>query len=614
MAEAPRRSWVWEFDHPPATVWPLMADTARLNEASGLPLHTIIETPQPDGSVLTTGEGRIGPVRLAWREIPVTWIAGEWFEHSRVFNRGPLGFLGASLRLEPSARGTKLTYSVTARPANWLGRLLLATVFFPGVRRSYDRMAASANAFAKGERDQIFPYDPPAVSADLRQRVDRIAAEIEATPNGHGLARRLADFVLAAQDVDLGHIRPLTLARRWQAPPLAAIELCLQAVRSGLLELRWDLLCPSCRGAKVWSSTLDRLPTGAHCPSCNIDYDRDFSRNVEASFRPAAGIRPLASGEYCMWGPVSTPHVKAQIALAPGERRDLAADLEPGPYRLRTLEPGPALEIDWSREQEGGPRAAGFPEVVYGDTGIVAEASAPSGRLVLENRGSRPVTAIIEDRRWIADALTANRVTALQAFRDLFSDEVLRPGDDVSVGHVALLFTDLKGSTALYRRIGDAAAYRLVRNHFAFLTSVIRDHEGAVVKTIGDAVMAAFTDSRQAVTAALAIQRRVEAFNRENGGESGWGDGAGEGLVIKLGIHAGPTIAVTLNDRLDYFGSVVNMAARLQAQSLGGDLVLSAAVAGDPDVAPLLKDLAATPDQAVLKGFEQPQPFLRLRP
>src|SRR5262249_8512887 len=163
--------------------------------------------------------------------------------------------------------------------------------------------------------------------------------------------------------------------------------------------------------------------------------------------------------------------------------------------------------------------------------------------------------------RWVADALTADRLTALQAFRDLFSADVLRPGDDVAVGHIALLFTDLKGSTALYRRVGDAAAYHLVRNHFAFLTKVVRDHEGTVVKTMGDAVMAAFHDDHQAVKAALAIQRQVAGFNRENG--------LTEGLVIKLGVHAGPTIAVTLNDRLDYFGSVVNMAARLQGQSLG---------------------------------------------
>lgn len=598
---AQTRDWTWEFDHPPQVVWSMMADTARFNEATGLPRHKIIETPQPDGSVLTIGETKMGWVDLRWREVPVNWVTGQWFEHDRIFERGPLKFLGAAVRLTPSARGTSLTYRVTATPATWFGRLLLKTGFFPSIERNAARLVASANAFAKGESQQIFPYQAPEVSPALRQRVDQIVAAIEATPHGHGLAGRLADHVLSAQEVDLWHIRPLVLARRWQRPALAVIELCLQAVREGLLDLRWDLLCPGCRGAKAWSGTLDRLPSGAHCPSCNIDYERDFSRNVEASFRPAGTIRPLETGEYCMWGPMSVPHVRAQITLAPGEARELPAQLAGGPYRIRSLAPGPDAEIDWPGEAG----EAGFPAITYRDTSVQLGAPARAGHLRLSNHTGHVVTAVIEDRRWIAEALTADRVTALQTFRDLFSADVLRPGDDVSVGHIALLFTDLKGSTALYRRIGDAAAYRLVRNHFAFLTKVVRDHEGTVVKTIGDAVMAAFCDDQQAVKAALAIQREVADFNRENG--------LADGLVIKLGIHAGPAIAVTLNDRLDYFGSVVNMAARLQGQSHGGDLVLSDSIATEPAVAGLLQDLSRVPDQAQLKGFENPQLFWRVR-
>jgi class 3 adenylate cyclase len=601
MAEPQVRSWSWELDHPPSVVWSLMADTARLNEASGLPLHKIIETPQGDGSVLTEGEAKIGWVDLRWREIPVNWVVNQWFEHDRVFARGPLKFLGANFRLEPSVKGSKLTYTISATPANWLGHLMLKTKFFPAIEASYGRMVAAANAYAAGESAQIFPFKAPEVSATLKARVDQIVAAIEATPHGHGLAQRLADHVLNAQEVDLWHMRPLTLARLWQRPPLEVIELCLQAVKAGLLELRWDLLCPGCRGAKVWSSTLDRLPDGAHCASCNIDYEREFSRNVEASFRPAVAIRPLENGEYCMWGPMSVPHVKAQIALEPGQDRQVPIDLAAGPYRIRSLEPGPGIELDWPGDEAG----AGFPSISYTDDGVSLAVPAKPSQLYLSNRGNRPVTAIIEDRRWVQDALTADRLTSLQAFRDLFSEDVLRPGDDVAVGHIALLFTDLKGSTALYRRIGDAAAYRLVRNHFAFLTEVVRDHEGTVVKTIGDAVMAAFIEDRQAVDAALAIQRRVQAFNTENG--------LTDGLVIKLGIHAGPTIAVTLNDRLDYFGSVVNMAARLQGQSLGGDLVVSETVAADPAASFLLKDLTVTADSADMKGFERPQTFLRVR-
>ena len=210
----------------------------------------------------------------------------------------------------------------------------------------------------------------------------------------------------------------------------------------------------------------------------------------------------------------------------------------------------------------------------------------------------------MEDRSWIRDCLTADRVTALQAFRDLFSGDVLRPGDEVSIGQVTLMFTDLKGSTALYEQIGDAAAYHLVRDHFAFLAEQVRLHEGAIVKTIGDAVMAAFADPIHAVKAALAIQARVARFNAEHAGQMD--------IAIKLGLHKGPCIAVTLNERLDYFGGTVNMAARLQGRSEGGDVILSQALLAEPEVKALLAGKGLVEEQAAIKGFEEPVPYYRL--
>ena len=79
-------------------------------------------------------------------------------------------------------------------------------------------------------------------------------------------------------------------------------------------------------------------------------------------------------------------------------------------------------------------------------------------------------------------------------------------------------------------------------------------------------------------------------------------------LLLKAGLHYGPCIAVTFNDRLDYFGSTVNIAARLEPLSSGGDVVVSAAVRADPEVAELLAQpdsgLCAEQLQATLKGLD----------
>lgn len=594
-----RRHWTWQFDKPPDDVWAVVADTARFNEAAGFPKHQIHEQSDDAGFVRYFAETKVGPLRVTWEEIPVEWAAGRYLHHLRLFDNGPLVSLSARLDLAPADGGTRVDYVLEAEPRGIVGRLFLIP-FLRGTGRVTERLMGEVKEYLAGDR--IEPFQPPPADPDqaARARLAVMTREIADTGNGHGLADRLAAYLIAAPEQDLDHLRPLRLARLWRVEPRPVIELCLQSVRSGLLNMDWVLLCPRCRGAKASAPSLDRLPTNAHCASCNIDYGREFYSNVELTFRPAAWLRPIDGGEFCLYGPMSTPHVVLQQTLEAGETRDVPIDLRPGGYRLRTLHPGGQSEITWD--------AGGFPEVVAdGDTTSAGD-PAPAGAVRLRNTGSRPMTIVVEERAWVRDALTAHRVTAMQAFRDLFAEETLRPGDEASIERIVLMFTDLKGSTALYERVGDGPAYNLVRAHFAFLTDTVRVHDGAIVKTIGDAVMAAFADPADAVRAAVAIQDGVAAFNAAH-----MADGT-KSVVIKLGLHQGSTVAVRLNDRLDYFGATVNMAARLEGMSRGGDVVISAELAADPAVAALLGPLGAREESAALKGIDAPVSFFRLQP
>ncbi|HET8632269.1 MAG TPA: adenylate/guanylate cyclase domain-containing protein, partial [Thermomicrobiales bacterium] len=285
-----------------------------------------------------------------------------------------------------------------------------------------------------------------------------------------------------------------------------------------------------------------------------------------------------------------TPHVVAQQLLAPGEERALTLPLEAGRYRLRTLAlpGGQALTV-----AADGADAAAF---VAGPNGWPGEEPrlTPRPTLHLCNASGREQLFILERTAWSDQAATAADVTTLQAFRDLFSAEALRPDQPIAVGSMAVLFTDLRDSTRLYRQIGDAPAFGLVLDHFDVLRGAVAAEGGAVVKTIGDAVMAVFRHPAAALRAALAAQRALAAPA-----------GAARPLVLKVGVHYGPCIAVTLNDRLDYFGSTVNIAARLEALSTGADVVISAAVRDDPEVAALLgAGPQAAPLDAALKGLD----------
>jgi class 3 adenylate cyclase len=220
---------------------------------------------------------------------------------------------------------------------------------------------------------------------------------------------------------------------------------------------------------------------------------------------------------------------------------------------------------------------------------------APDALLRLHNATSSEQLFIVERMAWSDQAATAAEVTALQVFRDLFSSEALRPGEKISVGTLAVIFTDLRESTRLYREIGDAPAFGMVMNHFDVLREVVIAEEGAIVKTMGDSVMAVFRRPLAALRAVFRVQSLLSKSNY------------GHNLRLKAGIHFGPCIAVNLNERLDYFGSTVNIAARLESLSSGSDVIISGAVRSDPEVAAYLatpETVAIEPVQAILKGFE----------
>lgn len=293
-----------------------------------------------------------------------------------------------------------------------------------------------------------------------------------------------------------------------------------------------------------------------------------------------------------MGSPQRTPHVVLQQLLGPRSSRAVSLPLEEGSYRLRTLElPGERLITVATG-------AADTATVQVSDHVTGEELKlAPQTTLQLNNASDEEQLFILERTQWSDQAATAAEITTLQIFRDLFSSEALRPGEQISVGTLTVLFTDLRNSTRLYREIGDATAFGRVMNHFDVLKKAIADEDGALVKTIGDAVMGVFRSSASALRAMLSAQRMLA--NPPEGTAP---------LTLKAGVHTGPCIAVTLNDRLDYFGSTVNMAARLEGLSTGSDVIISRTVYDDPEVRQLINskngELRATPFEIELRGFD----------
>jgi class 3 adenylate cyclase len=224
-------------------------------------------------------------------------------------------------------------------------------------------------------------------------------------------------------------------------------------------------------------------------------------------------------------------------------------------------------------------------------------------RLSLENRTDRRVLPTL----WIAgDALhrllgkrkpflTAKRLLTNQTFRDIYRADTLDIDQRLKITSLTFLFTDLKGSTALYERVGDLVAYDLVRQHFQVLHEIVAAETGAVVKTIGDAVMATFQTPDRALAAALRMREEMTRINAERKNED---------LLLKIGIHEGPCLAVTLNDMQDYFGQTVNLAARVQGLASSRAIIVTKPVMEDAKTAKILESagLQPTMQHAALRG------------
>jgi class 3 adenylate cyclase len=587
--------WEWQLQSSPEALWPLVADTNRFNRDTGVPSVTrhASGTQTTKNAFRRLSFSRLGAT-VDWEEEPFEWTRPQRFGVVRRYLKGPLAEMRVLVELTPQpSGGSRLVYQVWVRPRNLLGVIavplqigIISARSFDAMFRRYDQLAI----------DRKLPLDMP-VRVDFapggRARLEALRRTLLDQQSSPELVGRLVEMIEHADDLTVAALRPHALADHWGVPRRSVLELFLLATRAGLLEFRWELLCPLCRGDKKSASTLSGIQAQVHCDVCNVDFSVNFDQSVELTFHPNPAVRQVASLEFCIGGPQVTPHIAVQQLLAPGSSRSVTPALEAGRYRLRTLsmQGGQFFTVAGEGLRESTFRCSpqGWPREEL--------QLCPTPSLHFENATCEEQLFILERMAWSSQLVTAADVTGMQLFRDLFSSESLRPGEQISVGRMTLLFTDLLGSTRMYREIGDAPAFGCVMNHFDILRDAVSAHEGAVIKTIGDSVMAVFPRPVEALKALAAAQDLLASP-----------PAGSRPLLLKGGIHYGPCIAVTLNDRLDYFGSSVNFAARLAGLSSGRDMVISDAVRADPEVSEFLTSdrmLAAESFVANVKGFDE---------
>jgi class 3 adenylate cyclase len=470
---------------------------------------------------------------------------------------------------------------------------------------------------------------------DDKKLEERLVALEAAKSWSPRVVSRLEMLLRSGADEALYRINPIQFAAEKSIAEAEAIDLFLHACAVGLFDMDWLLVCPMCSDVVESFRSLGKLHTHFHCHLCQTDYDAALDDYITVTFTVSPAVRSI---RFHKPDALSAWDYVFHYKLTPGGLMPDGApwsETAKGLVRALTrIEPGSMVNFEFDAV-EGGllgqdfdsdaqflfPVASGAgvtpPHVpVMLDSGkcVAATANIAPGKVVFEvgNAGKLPVVFGIlqlptatshRPKLQFTPSLSGKRLLMTQTFRDFFRSEVIGATEGIAVLDVTLVFTDLKGSTALYERIGDLNAYIQVQRHFQHLLDATVRHNGAVTKTIGDAVMAAFLTSADAVRAALDMREAVDQLNR---------DRPQRDFVLKIGVHRGASIAVTLNERLDYFGQTVNIAARVQNLADGDEICITEEVYGAPTVAEIIAPYPVAKSEAELKGVSKAMPVYHL--
>ncbi len=552
-------SWVqtyafqWDLACSPEQLWPYVSNTEKMNRAAGLTAVKFEITAER-----TTGRQTVAGMPLRWQEMPYEWVEGTRHTVLRVFDRGVLRWYTAEVTLERLPNGgTRVRNIVTMEPRRLIARFAskwqMGIVYKRKLGKVYRRLDA---ILAAGPAPGIDPIAPEVVLAsDARTRLEKGRVELAAATDERA-ADAIIHYLERASDQDVARIRPLELAQKFDVPEHHVVDAALHATRLGLVEMVWDVICPSCKIPSNVVDSLAKIEEHASCKACNLDYRVDFSRAIELVFRAAPMIRDVSTETFCVGGPGNFPHVVAQIRLQPNERFVLPLALPSGYYVVRSAQLSGEHEV--RVVAAGGVRRV---DIMLGKPAEIPALTAGDQLITFASTAGHEIVVRVERAGDRAFALTAARAMATSTFRELFPDQQLAPGRLMAITQTTLVVAQLDDASALFRQLGDAKAFPVASQFFELAAELAKEHGGTIVKTFGGMVITAFDRPTAAVEAALALQARVSAHPQT------------EKLQCVVAVHRGPMMALTHAGRLDYFGQnverVIEVLPRVPAGAIG---------------------------------------------
>lgn len=556
---ARRYTFTFPLASPPSALWPFVSNTDRLNRAIGL--GAVEESVSGVGDdVALHGKSRQAGFALAWREHPYEWLFERRLGVLREYHVGPLRSLQSTVELFPDGAGTRLVQTIEAEPRGLIGKAAAALEIGVRTRRALEKTYTRVDALLQGRLGQGPVVDAFEATTAMSDEVERRCVNLEKLAVSQGAAPQaieaIGTFIRMAPAQELARIRPIALARRFKLPERVVVDSSYVAASVGLLKPLWDLLCPSCRVPASIEETLRALRAHGRCEVCDLEFALDLASSIELIYQVHPSIRVADPATYCISSPAHTPHVMAQLRVASGERRSVDLKLPDGQYQLvvRSTKVSTAFRV-----KDGAPSAHWDVPLSTGPTEAAAKVFPATGqRFEFKNDTDRAAQVRIERMTPRDDVLTAARALSSSLFKRLFPDQVLSDGAMLRVGAVTLLL--IEPAPAFATSFGLDELYGMYR----VVDELVANAGGAVVRLHGEGVMSAFDDPAAAVMAVTALAGRAKHPER-----------------LRAAVHRAAAGAVTLNERLDYFGLCVSELVALIEHAGAGEVLLSDQIAAD---------------------------------
>lgn len=517
------------------SAWASISETDVMLRLAGAPPIRSRWLEDADGEIGPSGT-MLGPVGLrhSFDEASLCWVKGAFVRFDRRIEGPLLRSIRYEASVQPSGDGHVAEVSLAVVP-RLRGLTASLRLYTRGVRKGWERELERTAIRGETARPARRSLDMT-TSAALARWMDRGARP--------ALRARVESLLRRAPPRALRMIRPFALVHRPEdrAPSQApdVLDDVIEAVATGVLELRWAVICPRCRAEVHRTESLAGLVEQIRCPACGTVHAVDLARNVEVMLEAPQWLG--AQEMTCLSLPAAWTDVEAGALLAPGERVDLPLDLMPGMYALVAGAGAEALDGVLEVTPDGPTSASWSP----------GAGAARLGQGVLTLHNSTPRRHFIRLVRAGAsrEQLSAFSMLTRPLFQARLGGQAPAPDMVLDVGDATVLFTDFTDSTEFFARYGDRLAVRHIRSRLDGVEECLQACGGVRVKTLGDGLLALFSRPEGAVRA---CHKLLHSPLRGLPGEP----------QLRLGVARGPILTEHTDAAgLDCQGATVATAAR----------------------------------------------------